>query len=534
MRRGQLILAFTLFAAVAVGATGAVLLARSWSASLQAVADRQRLLLESRAHLIGDELDRLVRETGRLSQLAEVDLADANLEPEKRVLKIARRDSALFSVAIAILDSEGKVLWAEPQGATPGEAAAALVGAARGRGRPILAARPGEIDVAAPIAGRGAIVAIVNGERQDLFGQAVTKELGASGMVAIVRPQTGGDLVVLEAGARLSGFRVSGGGQAWQSDSQRRRWLVTEAPLSGTDLWVRLVQAADELDDELSKPFQRLVVTLAAALLLAILGGALLAYAIGRLETAEVELQASRELAAMGKTAAAIAHEVKNALNGLQVAVELLASGRADENTARAVQAQVREEVARLRGVADDLTFFSAPPRLQLGEADLNDLCRRAAEAVESRAKEAGVSIALELSAVPLPLRADAGKLYGALLNLARNGVEAMGPGAFGESLGAPPANRERRLIIASRSEAGGAVADVSDTGPGVSPQARAHLFEPFFTTKRTGTGLGLAIVQRVLEAHRGRIEVLDRPGGGALFRVHLPAQGPLAEGAAE
>src|SRR6266540_823234 len=113
LHSGYLVFVLTVFAAVAVGATGGILLARHRAAALDAIADRQALVVSLQARLIDVEVTRLLGEMQRLSQLAEVDLADQNLEPEKRVIKIARRDTVLFSVAIMVLDSTGKVLWSE-------------------------------------------------------------------------------------------------------------------------------------------------------------------------------------------------------------------------------------------------------------------------------------------------------------------------------------------------------------------------------------------------------------------------------------
>src|SRR6266568_3978752 len=127
LRPGHLVLALTLFAAAAVGGTGGLLISRARDAAVAAVADRDARLLRQRAHLISEELTRLVAEMGRLSQLAEVDLADGNMEPEKRVLRIAQRDSALFSADIAILDARGEAVWSEPQGTSPRSAGAGLV-----------------------------------------------------------------------------------------------------------------------------------------------------------------------------------------------------------------------------------------------------------------------------------------------------------------------------------------------------------------------------------------------------------------------
>jgi signal transduction histidine kinase len=320
-----------------------------------------------------------------------------------------------------------------------------------------------------------------------------------------------------------AGIEGNGAGQTWIEDGERRRWLVSEARLGNGPLLLRLVQASRSVEGGLSTPFRRLVIAVAAAVVLALVVGAALARVLRRLDRAELELTRARDLAAMGKTAAAIAHEVKNGVNGLSVALDVLAEAKSDPAVRRGLHAQARAEVARLRDVADDLTLFAAPPRLAPAEVDVSDVCRRAASAVADAAADAGVDVALSLPAAPVPIRADPAKLVGALANLARNGVEAMGPGAFGEPLGVAPPERERRVDVSVRDEDGAAVVEVSDRGAGISSDVRAHLFEPFVTTKRTGTGLGLAIARRVVEAHGGRIEALDREGGGTVFRVTLP-----------
>jgi signal transduction histidine kinase len=123
-------------------------------------------------------------------------------------------------------------------------------------------------------------------------------------------------------------------------------------------------------------------------------------------------------------------------------------------------------------------------------------------------------------------VRGDGPKLLGVLVNLLRNAVEAMGPGAWGEGLGDPPPPGERVAQLTLRPAGDGALVEVADRGAGLSPEIRARLYEPFVTTKRTGTGLGLVIVRRVVEAHGGRIQAIDRLGGGTVFRVLLPGGG--------
>ncbi|HZZ86442.1 MAG TPA: ATP-binding protein [Anaeromyxobacteraceae bacterium] len=525
LRPGHLVLALTLFAAAAVGGTGALLISRARTAAVGAVLDRHALLVHQRAHLLSAELTRLVGEMGRLSQLAEVDLADGNMEPEKRVLRIARRDSALFSAAIAILDGRGEVLWSEPLGVSPRSAGAVLVRRAHELHRPFLEVTVGELAAAAPIAGHGAILGAVGLERgHDLFGDALRATIREEGELALLTPGVqGGDVVVFSSGRpEPAELRLGADGQAWLQDRGGELHLVTEAAVEGAPLTLRLVVPARLVDAEVAAPLRTLEAIVGGALALALLGGVLLALGIHRLERADVEVQKSRELAAMGKTAAAIAHEVKNSLNGLSVALDLLASGRAAPEAARTVHAQARSEVTRLREVAEDLTLFAAPPRLALVDAELDALCAQAAASCGELARDCGARIETDLAS-GARLSADPHKLVSAISNVVRNGLEAMGPGAFGEPLGARPPARERRLTLSSRREGGQAVVEVCDTGAGIPAEVRARLFEPFVTTKRTGTGLGLAISRRVVEAHGGAISAFDREGGGTRVRMVLP-----------
>jgi len=519
--KSKLVLALTLFAALAVGLTGASLLPRSRAALLQGLIERQNLLVQTRAHLLSDELRGFETELQRLARLADIDLTDQNMEPEKRVLNIARKDSTAFSAGIAILDGQGNGSWSEPRDRQPVVEGFTLSRLARDRNAPIIVPRPGELDVATPIPRTGTMVGFIDLRSRDLFGDAIRHTLGRSGTASLVTREAGD--VLSSTGALETPLPSTSSGKV--EDSRGRVWIVCEeAVMDGIAL--RVVQAADELNAELDPAFNRMLASSGLALLLAVLAGGVLALVIARLEAAREELAASRNLAAMGVTAAAIAHEVKNSLNGISVTLDLLAAGAPPE-TARQVHAQGREEVARLRGVADDLTLFASQPALQLAPADLNDLCRRAVGLVSDLANEARVEVKLQLcrDGSPLPLTLDAQKLLGVLQNLARNAVEAMGPGAYGEKLGESRPQRVRRLTISTSESVDHVEVRVMDTGAGIDRAVRDRLFEPFVTTKRTGTGLGLAIAKRVVQAHGGVIDAVANPEGGTILRLHLPTQ---------
>ena len=529
-RSGRLVFALSGLAALGVALVGVLLLWQFQEAAVTSAAEREQLLLEARAHQLSDELEGLVREMDRLSRLADIDLADGTLEPEKAVLRAARRDSGLLAVAIVLLDEHGEVAWAEPREARPRAPGPGLVELARGQGRAAIQVGEGELDVAAPVAGRGALVAVLDGRGgRELFGAALRRSLRGRGAVTLSRPARGdGSILVAEARAGVAPppLRLDGPGQAWLADEAGRSWLVTEAAVGSSGLLMRLVLSGREVEGELAAPFRKLVGLVTAAFLLVVAGGLAMAVLVRRLERAELELGRAQNLAAMGKTAAAIAHEVKNALNGLSVGVDLLARGSGDAAALASVHKRTRSEIARLRDVADDLTLFAATPRLTLAEVDLAGLGREAAGAVTELAEDCGVTVRLDLPPGTMAVRGDRPKLLGALVNLLRNAIEAMGPGAFGEGLDAPARAGERVVEVTLRPAGEFAMLEVADRGPGLAPEVRDRLFEPFVTTKRTGTGLGLAIVRRVVEAHGGKVQAVERDGGGTVFRVLLPAGG--------
>jgi signal transduction histidine kinase len=250
----------------------------------------------------------------------------------------------------------------------------------------------------------------------------------------------------------------------------------------------------------------------------------------------------------MGKTAAAIAHELRNALNGLGMCVDLVLADAAPQpgSGSMRVRAQIHQEIARLRDVTESLLTFSRTPRLELVPADLNALVGRALDVLGEQITDAGVTVetALAGEGAPLVTVCDANKLQGVLINLIKNAVESMATRPLDlAGDGAPAPARERRVVIATTLETaegapGRLVVAVSDTGPGLPAvgEGRERLFEPFFTTKVTGTGLGLATARRIVEAHGGTLAAEDAPGGGARFVARLdhhppaPADSPSSD----
>jgi len=227
-----------------------------------------------------------------------------------------------------------------------------------------------------------------------------------------------------------------------------------------------------------------------------------------QLVATQAALVEAERFAAMGKTSAAIAHELKNTLNGLGMAVDLIVQDPGNQARVARLRPQVVGEIARLRDVVDSLLSFSRSPRIERAPADLSEVVGRAVQLLGELIADRGASVVVD--ALPaLPARVDAHKVQGVLVNLIKNAVEA-----------------GRRVSVTLSAADGHAVIEVADDGPGLSEEAHRHLFEPFFTTKPNGTGLGLPTSRRFVEAHGGTIEAGVSPAlGGALFRVRLPLE---------
>lgn len=224
-----------------------------------------------------------------------------------------------------------------------------------------------------------------------------------------------------------------------------------------------------------------------------------------------------------------LAHEIKNPLTPIQLAVQQVHRTYKgdDERYRRTVDdaaAIVEEEVATLRRLVGEFGEFARLPVAALEDADLGAFVHRslrglepAALLPESTPDAVPPNLTIEVDETPAPVQIDAQMLRRALDNLVRNAVHAVA--AAGPEGGG-------RVVVATEVQAEAAVLEVRDDGPGIAPEERERVFEPYFTTKSDGTGLGLAIVKKVVLEHGGAIECTAAPEGGACFRLLLPLVG--------
>jgi two-component system nitrogen regulation sensor histidine kinase NtrY len=239
-------------------------------------------------------------------------------------------------------------------------------------------------------------------------------------------------------------------------------------------------------------------------------------------------IQYLQQISAWQEFARRLAHEIKNPLTPIQLAVQEVArTYKGDDPRYRRkvddAAAIVEEEVATLRRLVNEFSEFARLPVAALEEADLGPFVRDALRGLEPAAMlpsdapdAAAPKLVLEVDEAAMRVSIDAQMLRRALDNLVRNAVHAV--------VGASPESPV--VVVAARAEEGDAVLEVRDNGPGIEPDLRARVFDPYYTTKGDGTGLGLAIVKKVVLEHGGSIECGEAPEGGATFRIRMPLVG--------
>ncbi|MCK8604204.1 ATP-binding protein [Desulfoferrobacter suflitae] len=228
-----------------------------------------------------------------------------------------------------------------------------------------------------------------------------------------------------------------------------------------------------------------------------------------RLKQLEDQLRRSERLAALGQLAAGVAHEIRNPLSSIKGFAIILATRCKEDERSSGLAAVMEKEVDRLDRVITDLLEFSRPTELNKETFSCRELIRHSLQLVEKQAGDQGVSIQWQIDPEDLQVELDADRFAQVLLNLYLNALQAMETGGA--------------LKINSFMRSNEVIFQISDSGTGIAAEHLPHLFDPYFTTKPRGVGLGLANVHKLVEAHRGTIEVESLAGQGTTFTVRLP-----------
>lgn len=221
----------------------------------------------------------------------------------------------------------------------------------------------------------------------------------------------------------------------------------------------------------------------------------------------------SERLAAIGRMSAHVTHELRNPLSSISLNAELLGElfDGEDGGEARELCQAIGREADRLTALTEEYLRFARLPRPEPEPTRPEQLLRPLAAFMGRDCEAASVALELALEEGLPPIELDPDQLRQALINLLKNGKEAMPSGG-------------RLVLGARRSEDGGVTLFVADEGAGIPPDHLEHIFDPFYSTKLTGTGLGLALTQQIVHEHGASLQVTSNLGQGTEFSVRFPA----------
>ena len=242
------------------------------------------------------------------------------------------------------------------------------------------------------------------------------------------------------------------------------------------------------------------------------------------LERTQRALVQQEKLAAIGRVAAGVAHEVRNPLGVIRASAAMVQENFDREEDPYRACRFICEEIDRLNSLITALLTFSRPAELRRERVHLEKVIDRAAALAHDMLRGRGIALEREFAGEPIELSADPNLVAQVVYGLISNSAEAL--------------NGAGQIAVRLIHEVGFACIEVADSGPGVSPDVAPQIFEPFFTTKATGTGLGLPMAERIVQAHGGSLRSLPGHGAGeggrgACFRLELPLEeGPRIAGA--
>jgi signal transduction histidine kinase len=244
----------------------------------------------------------------------------------------------------------------------------------------------------------------------------------------------------------------------------------------------------------------------------------------------EREVQLAEKLAVVGQLAAGIAHQIGTPLNVISGSAEYLMMEWGPERPRPQELEIIVAQTDRITKLIQQLLNFARPARLELQPVKLSDLLREVLGLTEHQIAKERIAVRTDFQPDLPAITADAHQLEQAFLNIVINAWHAM-PGGGTLTLRTRVAATGDRPRWPGRPVPTGVEVVISDTGIGIPAEHLSRIFDPFFSTKGVGkgTGLGLAISRRIVEDHRGSIEVASEVGHGTTFTIRLPAEGVAA-----
>ncbi len=240
-------------------------------------------------------------------------------------------------------------------------------------------------------------------------------------------------------------------------------------------------------------------------------GRVLLLSDITELTELEQSMRENERLAAIGRMAGGVAHEVRNPLSSIKGLAFLLknkfpAGSREEQSADLLVQ-----ETERLNRTITEMLDLTRPSHLQFEPVDMAELLRQSVTLMQAELKEHGITVQMHCADALPAVRGDSDRLRQVVMNVLLNAQQAMDKGGV-LTVTANTSSDQRWLDI-----------EVADNGRGIPPELLSQVFYPYFTTRESGTGIGLAISQKIIMEHKGSIEIESEEGQGTRIRIRLP-----------
>jgi signal transduction histidine kinase len=486
----------------------------------------EELLLETqiRAHRLADRLTLLVEELQRLGLRSEVDLLDQSLEPERELLAMAHEGSLLFNLGVAILDKDGRALWAQPHafissqsefGAKPW-----FLEMRDRRATHVFPPNNGEptLYIVSPIVRgdkfTGALVGGIDLTRERSMAspkESFVRTYLATRRGSVVFPH---DPTGYTRSADWFSIFQSHLDQASTVEAlfDGAPSVVATAPVPVGDLFLLNVATVGDLFQESDRRmWTRLLfgIFLALAPMLALV--VVLRRSLAQFRRAETEAVREEHLRTIGEAANTIAHEVRNSLNGIGMGIDLMMDK--ERRPSERVVSELRAEIERLSSFTYQLMLFAKNPEPKRNVVNLTELVPKWISLTRDLATEHGVTIELRSDDGPLSVRGDATLLQIVVSNLLGNALDAIAG-----------VNPPKIVVTLGRAD-GLASLRVEDNGAGVPESLRDRLFQPFVSGKPSGVGMGLSVSRKIANAHGGDL-VYEPTQSGANFVLTLPLEG--------
>ncbi len=247
-----------------------------------------------------------------------------------------------------------------------------------------------------------------------------------------------------------------------------------------------------------------------------IIGASTIARDISERKRIEEALRETDKLATVGRLAAGVAHSIRNPLTSVKMRLfSMERSVDLSENQREDLKV-IAEEIRNVNNIVQSFLDFSRPPKLKMKKVSFSDQVDVALKLLEQRLDSYDVEVRVNRTRRLPESWADPDQLKEALVNLLVNSCEAIGNGGLIEI---------HEEEVAQERSGREVVIRITDNGPGIPESIQDKLFNPFFSTKEEGTGLGLSITARIVEEHRGKLELRSREGEGATFIITLPCR---------